>query len=86
MLVGTCCKKYISKFTWIVTHSCLHYVCSGARFHYPETLNIIFQNTYVSDLRDKLQRVCWEQGIWVVFPKAHPTIVIWCVSIRHFQK
>lgn len=86
MLVGTYCKKYISTFTWIVTNSCLHDVCSGARFHYLEILNIIFKNTYVSDLRDELQKVCWEQRIWVVFVRRTILFVIWCVNIKHFQK
>lgn len=44
MHVGTYCKKYISPFTWIVTHLCLHFVCPGTRFHHMETLNIIFKN------------------------------------------
>lgn len=48
-------------------------------------LDIIFEDTYVSDLRDKLQKVCWEQGIWVVFREAHPTIFIWSVGINTFK-
>ena len=62
----------------------VYIMCSRAHAFIIRKQWIWFLKIYDSDLRDELQKVCWEQRIWDVFRKAHPLLP--GVSVSNISK